>query len=427
LPFLFEHQCSFTLLQIPQLFPFIKETSEEWFKPRGVSLSKTKLDLNPSSPSNSSAPREDLLPPERDADQLVTFYLVHFEQIHRVVHLPTFKKQYARFWDPKRPRHPAMTALLLAMMSIATAASTSPAASAHRAMPPQWIAASDDWLAQQTLKGRKLVYYQIACLVYLAKRMNTIRKKRFWIETGSLIQNAILDGLHCDPAQSFHTPYVREMRRRIWAVLRELDLQNSLEYELPTLLHNIESDVAAPANLDDDDFDETVTALPPTEPTQQLTCTSYQEHSSRTWALRLEISRRLFGAGTARALDYDHVLRYTHELTQALATVQSWSTAFGESGIDPKQINLPSVMLQFQLKECILAIHRPYLLGPAGGFPLSDMVCFQTTRDILLMTQRLAGTEAQSVTLLREDLLVASLSLTRLTLLQPRGWWNLLV
>ena len=51
--------------------------------------------------------------------------------------------------------------------------------------------------------------------------MNAIREKMFWIDMGSLIQNAILDKLHYDPSLRFNSPYMIEMRRRIWIVLRE--------------------------------------------------------------------------------------------------------------------------------------------------------------------------------------------------------------
>ena len=132
--------------------------------------------------------------------------------------------------------------------------------------------------------------------------MNIIKKKWFWKETGSLIQNAIIDGLHCEPSLNVDNTYMREMKRRIWAVLRELDLQNSFDYGLPTILHNIDSNVAPSTNLDDEDFDEASEVLPIPKPMSQYTCTSYQSHSSRSWTLRLEISRRLFSTGLTKTL-----------------------------------------------------------------------------------------------------------------------------
>jgi hypothetical protein len=107
--------------------------------------------------------------------------------------------------------------------------------------------------------------------------MNIVRKKRYWKETGFLMQDAISEGLHCEPPPT-DSPYMREMRKRIWFTIRELDLQNSFEYGLPTFLNGIESSFEAPANLVDEVFDalEAPKVLPISKPVSLFTCTSYQ-------------------------------------------------------------------------------------------------------------------------------------------------------
>ncbi|KAI1102642.1 hypothetical protein F4804DRAFT_312308 [Jackrogersella minutella] len=186
-------------------------------------------------------------PPKEDVDNLISFYLDGLEQLHRIVHIPTFKREYASFGTPQRVRSPAMTALILAMISISSTCAPTQSANAtsvpikYRAMPAQCISVWEAWLKQQGPKHRKFVHYQISCLVYLAKRVNMIGKKMCWKETNSLIQDAIMDGLHCDPFPTTNTPYMRELKKRIWAVLQELDLQNAFENGLPTLLHHINS------------------------------------------------------------------------------------------------------------------------------------------------------------------------------------------
>ncbi|KAI1417746.1 hypothetical protein F5Y13DRAFT_201303 [Hypoxylon sp. FL1857] len=416
--------------EVPVLFPFIKETVNEWFKPWGVSISKNKSarsDGNKITSTQSYATPETLIPPKDDTDTLVSFYLNGVEQLHRIVHIPTFRREYADFWIPQRARHPAMTALVLAMISISTsvtAGSTDAASIAikYRTVSEQWISACEEWLKEQSPKHRRLVYYyQISCLVYLAKRTNMIGKKRWWKETSSLIQDAIIDGLHRDPSPATYTPYAMEMKRRIWTVLRELDLQNAFEYGLPTLLHNIDSDVAPPSNLDDDDFNQTSRELPVSKPTSNYTFSSYQVHSSRSWSLRLEISQRLFSNRLSKDLCYDDVLRYTHEITQAINDIPSWGAEDVISQNHHKLPTLVSAFLVFQLKTCILALHRPYLHIKDGKYWLSETVCYHTSRDILLLNSRLASLGLQNLATLREDLLLASLNLVRITMLQPKG------
>lgn len=321
-----------------------------------------------------------------------------------------------------------MTALILSMISISCASASSGAAatiaSRYQVMPVQWVSACEDWLGNQSSKHRKLVHYQISCLVYLAKRMNIIRKKRWWKETSSLMQDALTDGLHRD-SPGVGDPFMREMKRRIWAVLRELDLQNSFEYGLPSLLYSIDSDVDSPANLDDESFDERSKALPTSKPSSQYTYTSYQSHSSRSWEMRLEISRRLFSTGVSKALIYEDVLKYTHQLTQAMDSLPKWDIDDAKGEGSAQRPVLAYAYLHFQLKECLLTLHRPYLQRGESKFWLSENICYQMSRDILLLNTKLEGLGIQSLTLLREDLLLASLSLCRITMLQPKGWYSI--
>ena len=371
-------------------------------------------------------PLEQLLPPREDSDTLVAFYLNDLAQLHRVIHIPTFKQEYAKFWDSGQPRHSAMAALILSMSAISACTSgsssdTTSAASRYRTMPGPWILACENWVAEQSFKHRKLVHYQVSCLLYLAKRVNMIGKKRFWMETGSLLQSAIVDGLHCDPSSTTNSPYMQEMKRRMWMVLRELHLQTTLEYGLPALLHNIDSTVAAPANIDDDEFDESTIKTPNSRPTSQYTQTSYQSLSARSWDLRLEISRHLYNPGLAQPLNYDDVLRYTQSIAQAIHALPTWDSKSGSSDHMSRHSILTNAFLKFQLMECTLAMHRPYLQRDDSRFWLSENVCHQTSRDMLFLNIKLADSGVDNLTNFREDLLLASLSLTRITMLQPKG------
>jgi hypothetical protein len=71
--------------QIPQLFPFIKETANEHFRPRNIALRKAKLPTADACDLDASR-LEALLPPDKDAQYLLLAYLDKFENVHRVVH-----------------------------------------------------------------------------------------------------------------------------------------------------------------------------------------------------------------------------------------------------------------------------------------------------------------------------------------------------
>ena len=397
----------------------------EWLEPVGINLKKLRPAASEDWKASTSLDEERmsmnaLLPLHEDTDALVAFYINHLEYLHRVVHIPTFRKEYATFWAAKQSRSSEITALVLAILAISACASNSSGDHTSieckfRTIPVPWILACEQWLSRQSLKHRRLAHYQVSCLVYLAKRMNMINKKRYWIETGSnLIQSAIIDGLPCDAHSVTDGPFTREMKRRIWHTVRELDLQNAYEYGLPTLLHNIESIVEAPANIDDEEFDDTSADIPPSKPNGHYARTSYQSLSARSWKLRLEISRHLHSPAFSQPLSYDEVLHYTHEVTQTLHDLPAWNTE------EPLPC-LAHAFLKFQLMECILALHRPYLHRENSKFWLSQNISHQMSQEVLLLNRRLDEQGAHSLAQLREDLLLASLTLTRITMLQSPG------
>lgn len=401
-------QTTHLTLQITQFVPFITEVTEEYLRPAGAKLKKQKTLIS----KDENLTLDALLPPQADADLLVDFYLDSYEHLHRIVHVPTFKKEYHGFWSSDQSRSPATAALIMSIMAIS--ASAPPIGERYQDMAPRWAVAIDEWLRQQSPKRFELVHYQVLCLSYLAKRMNQIHKKLFWTESSNLLQRAILDELPCsDSVRRSENVFQVEMRRRVWHVIRELELQNSYEFGLPTLLHNIDCNLGAPANVEDEDLDEYCIRIPKSKPADHYTQNSYQIISARSWPLRLEISRRLSSPAIADPITYDDVLRYTHQLTREISELPAWDTSSHQG--------LPTVVngfLKFQLMECVLAIHRPYLGKDGSKFWLSENVCHQMSREMLLLNCQISDLGLQPLTRLREDLMLSSLTLTRIMLLQ---------
>ncbi|KEQ68099.1 hypothetical protein M436DRAFT_32393, partial [Aureobasidium namibiae CBS 147.97] len=398
--------------EITQIVPFITEVTEEWLRPTGLRLKKQKTLIS----KDENLTLDALLPPRDDADLLVSYYLDNYEHLHRIVHVPTFKRQYHDFWLSDQLRSPAVASLILSMMAVS--ASGPPIGERYQDIASHWDVSVDEWLRQQSPKRYKLIHYQVLCLSYLAKRMNMIHKKLFWTESSNLLQRAILDELpYADSMRRTEDVFQGEMRRRIWHVIRELELQNSYEFGLPTLLHNIDHNTEVPANIEDEEFDEFCTQIPGSRSANHYTQSSYQSISARSWSLRLEISRRLSSPAIANPMTYDDVLRYTHQLTDEIAKLPIWDLA-SRKGLS----STVNGFLKFQLMECVLAIHRPYLQKDGSAFWLSENICHQMSREMLLINCQISDLGLQPLTRLREDLLLGSLTLTRIMLLQsPRS------
>ena len=367
-----------------------------------------------------------LLPSKDHTDALVSGYLDVIEHLHRVIHIPTFKRDYERFWTPNHGPDNGMTCLIMAIISISScihvkSETLQQISREHRAAALQWIDVCEICLTQQNTKHRGLLYYQVFVLVYLAKRVHLVHKKTFWSDTGSMIQSAMMDGLHDDLFTTSSSYFVREMKRRLWHTIRELDLQNSLEYGFPTLLHCINANVAPPADLDDGAFDESEKEMLAANRLGQDTHMSYQIESARSWDLRLKISQYLLDPRPSEPHAYEVVLRYTHELTQLMSVSSSCGVANRQGGERTKGSVLAAVFLQLQLKECLIALHRPYLQRKDGSFLVSEILCYHTSCDILALNTKLDELGLQSISLLRSDLLLASLSLVRITMTKHQG------
>ena len=432
------HNATMAFVELTGLCPFMRETADEWLRPVMVhdrkDRKRRKLDRDILF-EQSDPELEALLPAKEDVDALISVYLNQFEQVHRIVHIPTFRKEYAHFWEPdSRNRYAAFNALVLAMMAVASCVHTRNdlkfvgMMSNARRWAEKWIWAIDQWQSKQSQKHRRLIHYQIECLIYLGKRVNTIKKKRFWTNSGALIQDAIAVGLHREPSHMGGKIDVfnQEMRRRIWATVQEFNMQASFDHGLPTLVSQLHYDTNAPRNLDDEDFDDTTTELPPSKPTKEYTFSSFQHLARKSLPLRLELSRLL--TGPTSEIDYDRVIQYTNDLTQEIDALPSWNMDV-DSSKTAKNPLTAYTLLHVQLRQYIIPLHQPYLKlrKQNSKYQYSEIIYYNAARDIVLLHDKLYEQGIRALNFLREDALTTAINLCSVTMLQPRGSTNMIM
>ncbi|KAK3175453.1 hypothetical protein K4F52_010252 [Lecanicillium sp. MT-2017a] len=432
------HNASMAFVELTGLCPFMRETADEWLRP--VILHDRKDRKRRQEDRERMFEQRDhelemLLPSKEETDALVEVYLTQFEQIHRVVHIPTFRKEYQDYWAPgSTKRYAAFTALILSMLAVTSCVHTHESLkfvgmmSSARHWAEKWITACDKWHSSQSQKHRRLIHYQVICLLYLAKRVNTYKKKRFWTGAGALIHDGIAVGLHREPSHMANkiTIYNQEMRRRIWTTIQEFDMQASFDHGLPTLLSQLHYDVNAPRNLDDEDFDENTTILPPSKAPKEYTYSSFQNLARQSLPLRLELSRLL--TGPTSDIDYDQVIRYTNDLTQEIDALPSWDT-----NVDPTKTNknplIAYTLLHVQLRQYIIPLHQPYLKlrKQNSKYQYSEIIYYNAARDIVLLHDKLYEQGIRALNFLREDALTTAINLCSVTMLQPRGSTNMIM
>lgn len=426
------------------LCPFMKETSEEWLRPHRISRNKDRHKRAEDRDKKFREPDlalEALLPSKEEADHMVSIYLDQFEQIHRILHIPSFRRDYAKFWDPNETRNAAFTALILSIMGIASCLAAKlphkfeKMVSISYANAIKWIEAVERWQEVQSQKHRRLIHYQIACLIYLAKRVNTMKKKRYWKNAGAMTQDAISVGLHREPSHMRSdkiTPFQQEMRRRIWATIQSYDLQASFDHGLPSILSTLHYDVNPPHNIDDDEFDEDTKELPPSKPPTTYTYSSYQHLSRQSLPLRLELSRVL--TGPPEDLDYARVVRYTDEINREIDALPSWDVSDADNDdTDEQQTQkkplLAYTLLHIQLRQYIIPLHQPFLRlrKQNSKYQYSEIIYYNAARDMVLLNDQLFQQGIRTLNFLREDSLTLAINLCSVTMLQPRGSTNMIM
>lgn len=432
------HSTYHAFAELTGLSPFMKETAEEWLRPLHIHHKKDRGKDREEREKKFLMPDpelEALLPSKEETDSLVSVYLDQFEQVHRIIHIPSFRCEYAKFWDHNGTRYAAFTALVLSIMAISSCLHESPPAkfekmiSISHTTALRWIKACEEWQGRQSQKHRRLIHYQICCLLYLGRRVNTMKKKRFWIGAGAITQDAVSVGLHREPSLLFSkiSPFNQEMRRRLWATIQNFDLQASFDHGLPSLLSTLHCDVDPPRNIDDEDFDEDTEELPPSKPKDQYTYSSFQNLCRQSLPLRLQLGRVL--TGPPGDLDYDKVILLTNEINQEIDSLPSWDISDRKDTEGLKMPLLAYTLLHIQLRQYIIPLHQPYLRlrKTNSKYQYSEIIYYNATRDMVLLNDKLVQQGVRTLNFLREDNLTLAINLCNVTMLQPRGSTNMIM
>lgn len=130
------------------------------------------------------------LPAREVADVLLEIYFSTSETIYRVLHQPSFRKQYEACWEPDAKRDPTFLVLLKLVLAIGSAVYDDKFT--LRPMAFRWVYEAETWLANPTLKHRLgFDFYQIYILLLLARERVGSSEDMNWISAGGLYRVAV--------------------------------------------------------------------------------------------------------------------------------------------------------------------------------------------------------------------------------------------
>jgi hypothetical protein len=328
-------------------------------------------------PSWPTLPSADL--PLKDVcDQLIECYLRTYETVYRILHIPTFKKDYDAFWA--HPNGSSVMFLVQLKLVLAIGATTYDERFSLRSAAIRWVYETQTWISEPEFKSRlSIQYLQTNLLLLLARETTAVGQDMVWISAGALLRTAIHMGLHRDPARlPKRTPFYIEMRRRLWNTILEISLQSSLHSGGPPLVSLEYFDTEPPRNFDDDQL---LTEDPTPKPEECFTQASIAIALRKTLAIRLAIANSLNNLCShntyEETLSLDTELRVAHKtLSQSL---HSWTSSHGRP---PSKFAIRVVDLL--MRRYLASLHIPFF-GPGlheTAFAFSRKVVIDTSLKI---------------------------------------------
>ncbi|KAE8339058.1 hypothetical protein BDV24DRAFT_136550 [Aspergillus arachidicola] len=344
---------------------------------------------------NKTVSKEDLLadiPPRPVTDRLIAQFINSKEPVLTTIHIPTFQKEYNLFWSIPQAASLSWLAFLYAILTLSIAIQ-------RRLGEPLPVYLEDSGDIISTFRKRAaqcLVQsnytqpgkYKVEALFYYTLgefyRSNDAQVSVSFL-LGITIRLAMRTGYHRDPR---HFPsisaYEGEMRRRVWATMRQLDSLISFQVGLPRTIQDWQDDVELPRNICDEDFNEGTTHLPPSRPESELTTASYIRAKSRIMAVFGKISDLAY---SREPVTYDEVLEIDRRLEEVYGLVpfNFRIRPVDQSFADPSDLILRRYTLELLYQKARCVLHRRYLGEVHSNlrYAYSRWVCMSASKEIL--------------------------------------------
>ncbi|KAL4930299.1 Zn(II)2Cys6 transcription factor [Aspergillus undulatus] len=211
------------------------------------------------------------LPTRGICDRLVELYTENFEQVFRILHVPTFHQQYLEYWNRDRSMNdqsvhfvPQLTAVLAVAIPLADDKFRHDNSDTCEYLLNYAINLLRSWFCRMPRKLKtEFSTLQTETLTVLAQWLKSDPPEELWRATGSLARSAMVMGLHLNPSNcADFTLFQRETRRRLWTTIVEFELQASIESGMPEHIPYLDSDSLTQFNINDAEYCETSTEFP---------------------------------------------------------------------------------------------------------------------------------------------------------------------
>lgn len=307
-------------------------------------------------------------PAKPTADILVSRFFNTYDPGIHIIHGPTFQKEYDRHWMNPEETPIVWIGLVFAMMCIAlqsyTRAGDEPPEYNNRswAMSSEFRELTAQCLALADITQPSIVMLETLILhVHAEYARSRDPELGILISIGVIVRLAMRMGLHRDSGPySSITVFQGEIRRRIWAVIRSLDLLFSAQAGLPPIIRPRDTNTEIPRNLYDDELFEDMKTLPPSRPEHEATPTLFLINRTR---LIYKLGQAMDLTDTLTCSSYDEIMKVDAEARELHNSISPHlkMRSMDESARDPSTLIMQRFTLDLLFLKIICVLHRKYL------------------------------------------------------------------
>lgn len=336
------------------------------------------------------------LPTRAVCDELLSHYFDLIQPVYRVLHRPSFYEDYYAFMINPQAAPATFVMQLSLVLAIGSTFYDHQDKLYIREQAQTWILSAQSWIIGPGSKSsHTLAGLQIYALLLMSKQMTYNAGGLTWVSTGSLLTMAMSMGLHYDPVSfASLTPFQRESRHRLWAVVLELCMQHHIDSATPMILS--ETDIVFPKILNvDDDAIHSSSEHPPM-PQTRFTEASVQIQLASSLPLRLKIARLVNGID--QSTSFAHVIELGQKLKEScrgLATFSNAGSTIMPGAYEAKAASFHHKYLSVLLHRYLLLLHQRYMLASLkdASYYLARKTCVDAAQAIVAELDGAKGTD----------------------------------
>lgn len=307
-------------------------------------------------------------PPKPTADMLVSRFFNTYDPGIHIIHGPTFQKEYDRHWLNPDETPIIWLGLVFGMMCIALQSYTRAGDEPPEYHNKSWEMSKEyrDLTAQclvmaditQPISG---MLETLILHVHAEYARSRDAEVGILISTGIIVRLAMRMGLHRDPGPyPGISVYQGEMRRRVWAAIRSIDLLFSAQAGLPPIVRPRDTNTEIPRNIYDDELIEDMKVLPPSRPESEATPALFLINRTR---LIYKLGEAVETTETLTCATYEEIMRLDAEARELHENISPHlkMRSMDEAARDPSTLIMQRFTLDLLYLKIICVLHRKFL------------------------------------------------------------------